>query len=234
MRRHTFLIIIPVFALAVSCSNSDARSNDEPSDTPASVRLGDIDRTFIEHAAASGRTEVEHGRIAVDRAASEAVKQYASHLVDAHTAANNELAGIAVKHNITVDAPPVPDDRRGDVQEKNDATTTTKTGAMSPGKLNPTGTHGAAGTLETTGQALDRQRAGIPEPWMQLSGEAFDRAFIAAQVKAHHEAIALFGQEISIGADPELKAFADKQLPALRDHLKKAEELQRTLCSKGC
>ena len=41
--------------------------------------------------------------------------------------------------------------------------------------------------------------------------------------KSHRESINLFEREANEGSDPELKAFASKTLPALREHLKMVE-----------
>jgi putative membrane protein len=67
------------------------------------------------------------------------------------------------------------------------------------------------------------------EPWMSATGAAFDRGFVEAQVKAHQEAIALFEKQANGGSDADLKAFAQKQLPGLRGHLKQAQDLQGKL-----
>jgi len=44
-------------------------------------------------------------------------------------------------------------------------------------------------------------------------------------VKDHEEAVSLFDEEAKTGKDPELKAFAAKTLPTLKDHLKMAKAL---------
>ena len=51
-----------------------------------------------------------------------------------------------------------------------------------------------------------------------LDGEAFDAAYIMAQVAAHDEAIALFEGFSSNGDDSALKAFAANTLPTLQQH----------------
>ncbi len=53
----------------------------------------------------------------------------------------------------------------------------------------------------------------------KLEGAAFDQAYIADQIKDHEKAIALFEKEARSGKDAELKAFAEKTLPTLKDHL---------------
>ena len=51
-----------------------------------------------------------------------------------------------------------------------------------------------------------------------LEGEAFDTAYIAAQVAAHDEAVALFEGFSTQGEDSALKAFAANTLPTLHQH----------------
>jgi putative membrane protein len=59
----------------------------------------------------------------------------------------------------------------------------------------------------------------------ELDGAAFDKKFAAIMVKDHEEAVSLFDEEAKTGKDPELKAFAAKTLPTLKDHLKMAKAL---------
>jgi putative membrane protein len=58
-----------------------------------------------------------------------------------------------------------------------------------------------------------------------LNGTAFDEAYAQAQLRGHLQAVALFRQEASSGHDPALKAYADKTLPILRQHLQLAQSL---------
>jgi putative membrane protein len=67
-------------------------------------------------------------------------------------------------------------------------------------------------------QALDKLKA--------ASGETFDKEYVAAQVKAHDEAVALFRSYSNSGDDPALKEFAKKTLPVLEMHQQHVKELQ--------
>lgn len=195
------------------------------------------DIQFVQKAAAAGRMEVEHGRIAAQKASNPQVKAFGSQLVKDHTAANQQLMSIAKKKNITIAG----SDRALANQASpaggsaTSTTSDTKAGGTRTTTSKTTGTTGASGGVQTTGEARDRQ--GAPhsnhqgEPWMSANGAAFDRGFIEAQVKAHQEAISLFEAQANSGSDAELKAFAQKQLPALRAHLRQAQDLQAKLPS---
>lgn len=58
-----------------------------------------------------------------------------------------------------------------------------------------------------------------------LKGSEFDRAFKEEAIQSHKRALATFEQEARQGADPDLRAFAQKRLPELRQHLAIAEGL---------
>ena len=58
-----------------------------------------------------------------------------------------------------------------------------------------------------------------------LTGDTYDKAYIKSQIKAHHEAIALFKKEIAGGQDADATAFAQQTLPTLQQHLKAARAI---------
>ena len=59
----------------------------------------------------------------------------------------------------------------------------------------------------------------------KLSGEAFDKAFAQQMVKDHLLAVGRFRAQARSGRDPEVKAWAEKMLPNLEEHLKQARAL---------
>lgn len=67
------------------------------------------------------------------------------------------------------------------------------------------------------------------ERLMKLQGTEFDRAYLAYVIKGHREGIAMFENESKNGKNAEVRTFADESLPMLREHLKKAEELQKSI-----
>jgi putative membrane protein len=67
------------------------------------------------------------------------------------------------------------------------------------------------------------------ESWRSATGAAFDRAYVDHLVQEHEKTITLFETEVSSGSDAQLKAFATKTLPTIKDHLKVAQDLQKKL-----
>jgi putative membrane protein len=65
-----------------------------------------------------------------------------------------------------------------------------------------------------------------------LNGAEFDKACDKHAVEAHVKAVKAFKTEADRGQDPELKAFAQKTLPTLEEHLKMARDLNGSKESK--
>jgi putative membrane protein len=59
----------------------------------------------------------------------------------------------------------------------------------------------------------------------RLKGADFDREYLKQQLAAHKVAVALFEEEAKNGKDADLRAFAEKALPTLREHLKHVTSL---------
>jgi len=67
----------------------------------------------------------------------------------------------------------------------------------------------------------------------KLSGPDFDREYMKMMVADHHKDIRAFEHEAQRGDDPEVKAFAAKTLPTLREHLSMAERARNAVAHAG-
>jgi putative membrane protein len=59
-----------------------------------------------------------------------------------------------------------------------------------------------------------------------MSGTDFDKAYLAMMVKDHKKDIAAFEKEAKDGEDTDVKAWAEKTLPTLKEHLKMVQDAQ--------
>jgi len=76
-------------------------------------------------------------------------------------------------------------------------------------------------------EKMDAEHEKLAKKLASLSGSEFDRTYAAGQVKDHEAAVALFERQSKDGKDDDLRAWAKKTLPHLRDHLKMAKELNK-------
>lgn len=66
-----------------------------------------------------------------------------------------------------------------------------------------------------------------------MNGAEFDRSYMAAMVSDHQKVVSMFEKYSGEATDPDVRAFARKMLPTLRDHLKMARELSGKLAGSS-
>ena len=97
-------------------------------------------------------------------------------------------------------------------------------------------TSGQSGSMDTaSGQRHARVDANTGETMkdqehnnklMSLSGDAFDREYMNQMVKDHEKDVKEFERASTKAKDPDVRAFAAKTLPTLREHLQQARDIQ--------
>jgi putative membrane protein len=105
-----FMLGAALMCVAMLASTATAQSTN----TSANTRTGNgstgsvssSDRKFAMTAAMGGMAEVEMARLALTKASSDAVKQYAQKMIDDHTPANAELMQIASSKGLTLPTAP--------------------------------------------------------------------------------------------------------------------------------
>jgi putative membrane protein len=172
------------------------------------------DKKFIMETAHSGMKEVEMSKLAVTKAASDEVKQYAQRLIDDHTKANDALMALASQKGITI---------QHDTAMKHDAasgdTAMKQTSASDPATKDMAASHGAK----------DKDHKALMSKLSGLSGNEFDREFIRAAVKSHEKGVKSFEKQSTSATDADVKAFAANTLPTLREHLQMARDLDKKM-----
>jgi len=73
--------------------------------------------------------------------------------------------------------------------------------------------------------ALDDEHKRKLDDLAKLSGKEFDSAYDRAQKEGHEQAVALFEAYAQSGDNPDLKQWAAKTLPHLKEHLAMADKL---------
>ncbi len=67
------------------------------------------------------------------------------------------------------------------------------------------------------------------DKFRELSGEEFDREYVQTMVDHHEESIENFDKCVKETKDSEIRKFAEKMLPTLKEHLQHAQRLQKQL-----
>ena len=78
----------------------------------------------------------------------------------------------------------------------------------------------------TLPDSLDAKHKMMVEKLMAKKGSAFDNAYIAAMTEGHKNAIKTFKTESAKTKDTDVKNFAIKTIPVLKEHLKLIKALQ--------
>src|SRR2546430_12126882 len=94
-------IFVGTVVVAMAAAPSFAQTGQpKAGGTPAPKQASD--QKFVMEAAKGGMAEVELGKLAQDKAASEQVKNFGKRMVDDHGKANDELQKLAKDKNITL------------------------------------------------------------------------------------------------------------------------------------
>lgn len=81
----------------------------------------------------------------------------------------------------------------------------------------------------TLPEKLSQKRQATFDQLSKLKGADFDRAFAKDMVSGHEKAIERFEAEAKNGKDADVRAWAEKWLPTLREHLKMAQDASGTI-----
>lgn len=81
--------------------------------------------------------------------------------------------------------------------------------------------------------ALDGKHKSTIDKLTKLTGDEFDREYMNAMVDDHKQDIEKFQQQADKGKDPEVKKFAQDQLPILKKHRALAEQTQKEVSAKS-
>ena len=81
--------------------------------------------------------------------------------------------------------------------------------------------------------ALDRSHQSLYDRLSKLNGADFARAYMKEMVKDHDKDVKAFQKEADSGKDADLKAWASKTLPTLKEHQDQAKQVQASVQGKS-
>jgi putative membrane protein len=215
MKQLCLTITMMLFTVVVATSQSQPQSTTKQQDSKQQQSSGqqskqtassmnNADQRFVSEAAQAGMAEVAHGQLAVQRASNQEVKSFAQRMIDDHSQANQELMQLATSKGISL-----PSDKA----------------QSSSMKTEQSGSQSTSGQMTTEQAQLKGKHREAMNKLAKLSGAEFDREYMRHQVKDHDKAIALFEGQANRGGDADLKAFAAKTLPKLREHQQMAQSI---------
>ncbi len=169
---------------------------------------------FVTEATWAGEKEIALGEMALGRSQDAAVTNFAARMVRDHTRANERLIRIADKENLSYSPTN---------SFVSDNWTSLDTEDFK-------GMQAAALMQNTTGTNADLK---VTKYLNSLSGPDFDRAYAAAAVQDHQNAVQLFSNASQTLQDKQLKRFATRTLPTLQDHYQMALDLQNEVTTNS-
>jgi len=200
--RAPYVALAIVSAIALSVPPARAQAVD-PGRSP--------DAAFVAKASDAAAVDAELAALAVTRASASDVKAFAKQVLGAHTVLARELA--AMGRTAAIAGAPRAEPPGAEPADADAAVAKDKAAAA---KDKDSGTTDAPSTDAL--KAVAALRAHSPRE--------FDAAFVAAMIASREAAVALFEAESRDGRDGELKEWAARQLPALRDQLVAARTLR--------
>jgi putative membrane protein len=169
------LSVVSVIGTLAGCSTERA----------ATQAAGNPDQHFMVTAALSNLSEVQTGRLALERSGNSEVRRFAQMMIDHHTGANRQLEALASRKGVTM-----------------------------PGRP-------------------DEAHAADAAHLAELHGPDFDREYMGLMVGEHAKAVSLFEDKAGKTADPEIRAYAQRTVKDLQEHLRMARDLNGRLTGPG-
>lgn len=171
---------------------------------------------FLSMAAQTARREISLSQLAESRASNAEVRGFASMLIKDHSKKNQQVMAIANKKKIDVSEATA-------VGAGQNISNMSGSGVITADQNLRTGD----GQGITGGQTMLNNTMGN-SALENLSGAEFDRRYMETMVKDHEQAVERY-MEAAQSADPQVRAFAMKSVPALRAHLYDARQICRRL-----
>jgi putative membrane protein len=173
---------------------------------------------FVKKATISGHKEVYLSELALQKSSKDSVKDFARMMIEDHTKANRKLTDLAKDNHVQVPssaefAAAVRGAKAGQPGAQ---------GQHSPG-TSPAVQPGAA-SHQTGSTEIPHDELQAIQRLNNLSGEAFDRAYLEEMRKDHEKAIKLFEEAAEKIDNDELQEVAKQTVDPLEKHKEKLDD----------
>jgi putative membrane protein len=206
MKKINLMLLFGISAVAMNMFAQDNTTNQ------ALMSISSQD--FVTEAVWAGEKEAALGQMALDKSQDASVTNFAAQMVRDHTRANERLIRIADQKGLSY--PPT----NSFVPEKWIGLDTEDFKGM-----------GAEALVQNdTGTNADLKMAKYLD---SLSGASFDQAYAACAVQDHTNAVELFSGASQTLQDKQLKRFATRTLPVLKDHYQMAVDMQNEVSTNS-
>jgi putative membrane protein len=216
--------------------HNKSSQNDSMQNMSSNTTLDSTDRKFVMEAAQGGMEEVSLGHMAVDKATNPDVKQFAQRMIDDHSKANSELMALASQKGVNLPSGNQAMNNQSSPINDSSSSTSDATAQSSTSQTSTSQTSTSQTGTNTTGERHARtdemmsDQAGMNK-LSGLSGADFDREYVNMMVKDHEKDVKEFEKASTKAKDPDVRAWAAKTLPTLRDHLQQVRDIQSRMKS---
>jgi predicted outer membrane protein len=183
----------------------------------------------------------------LERSQSDQVKEFARVVIEDHKKADQELAKILQANNINYRAGTFESGRGEEMGTVGGTAGSTPLGTDSGKKILENDPYSPANQNRRR-SAVDVDRAKTETPiatqlasdqqelinrLQLLSGPQFDGVFMEAMVTNHQQSVQMHEELIRTSDNNQIRDYASRQLPILREHLQTAQNLQRAAMNAG-
>ena len=192
-------------------------------------QAGQMDAPVAQLLATVNRSEINSGQLASTKARNAEVKAYAQQMVTEHQAAMQTLTTLASSSGWSIDSAAMTGGMGGMTDSAHSAMAGGSTSAAMGGSGGMTG--GGVAGLAVAMQGMQESMMKSMEQLRSVSGAAFDRAYMDAQLAGHQQTLDLLRQHATSIQNNELRSHVMQMQGSVEQHLAKAKEIREKLGS---
>jgi putative membrane protein len=211
---------------------SDRSALNRGANTTASAQMSRQDRRFVDKFTEMSHREMALAQLGAERATNPELKSYAQRLLREHATMHSDFMTVAAGGTLPTDSGALAGaTSESQAAMSRDATTTRDADRVRDRDYDRTASSGSLGApsspMATTSATGGRQDRHVRNLMGKKQGKDFDEAFVKRMVKEHDDGVEMLEDLVEDDdRNPQLRAFANKHLPIMREHLSQAKRLE--------